>query len=525
MIPNGILSREPFAGFPGVTLDHTHCREDFLVGRLIAHYRIEEKLGEGGMGAVYRALDTKLERIVALKFIRGDLEISEASRHALMEEARAASALDHPNIGTIFGIEDPPEGPRFIVMAYYAGETLARRLKRGPLLIKESVSIGLQIASGLAEAHRHSIIHRDIKPSNIVLTGQGLVKIVDFGLARLVHPEASTLSASVAGTVSYMSPEQAQGKVLDARTDLWSLGAVLYEMVSGRRAFTAENVPATLFAIVHQAPAPLGEGVPSVYRRIVDHAIAKQLQDRYQTAAEIIQDLRGFSELDVPEPTVSLPEIEGGPEPLATSRLLGINRRYLLWVLAAVPVATLGRVALTLRNTRKREPGEGVKPAAYESYLAAAPYLRRYEKVENLDHAISLLKDAVKADPGFALAFAALGEAYRRKFDITQDQSLLKEAESNASRALQLNDSLARVHIVMGGVHRELGRRELAQQEFLTASTLEPNNADALSELAGEYGASQRATGCRTPLSPGGGFEARFLGHIQRFRQISDDSG
>ncbi len=305
-----------------------------MVGRLIAHYRIEEKLGEGGMGAVYRAVDTKLGRTVALKFIRGEVEISESSRRALMEEAQAASTLDHPNIGTIFGIEDPPEGPRFIVMAYYAGETLARRLKRGPLLITESVSIGLQIASGLAEAHRHSIIHRDIKPSNIVLTGQGLVKIVDFGLARLVRPEASTLSASVAGTVSYMSPEQAQGKVLDPRTDLWSLGAVLYEMVSGRRAFPAESVPATLFAIVHEPPAPLGEGVPSVYRRIVGRAIAKQLQDRYQTAAEMMQDLQRFSDLDAPEATVSLPEIEGGPEPVATSRLLGIKRRYLLWLLA-----------------------------------------------------------------------------------------------------------------------------------------------------------------------------------------------
>jgi eukaryotic-like serine/threonine-protein kinase len=463
-----------------------------MIGRLIAHYRIEEKLGEGGMGAVYRALDTKLGRTVALKFIRGEMEISEASRRALMDEARAASALDHPNIGTIFGIEDPPEGPRFIVMAYYSGESLARRLKRGPLLIKESVSIGLQIASGLAEAHRHSLIHRDIKPSNIVLTGQGLVKIVDFGLARLVRPETSTLSASVAGTVSYMSPEQAQGRVLDTRTDLWSLGTVLYEMVSGRRAFTGENVPATLFAIVHEMPAPLGDGVPSVYRRIVDRAIAKPLQERYQTAAEIIQDLQRFSESDAPEPTVSFEKMEGDAEPAANSRLLGIRRRYLLWLLASVPVVTLGRVALTMKNANKAKAREGVKPAAYESYLAAAPYLRRYEKVENLDQAISLLKDAVKADPGFALAFAALGEAYRRKFDITRDQSLLTEAEANASRALQLNDSLARVHIVMGGVHRELGRRELAQQEFLTAIRLEPNNADALSELAGEYGASQR---------------------------------
>ena len=455
-----------------------------MIGRLIAHYRIEEKLGEGGMGTVYRALDTKLGRTVALKFIRGELEISESARRALVDEARAASALDHPNIGTIFGVEDTPDGARFIVMAYYAGETLAQRLKRGPLPIDESVSIGLQIAGGLAEAHRHSVIHRDIKPSNIILTPQGLVKIVDFGLARAVRPENSTVSANIAGTVSYMSPEQAQGRALDTRTDLWSLGAVLYEMVSGRRAFVAGNVPAMLFAIVHQQPASLGEEVPSLYRGIVGRAIAKQLQDRYQSAAEMIQDLQRFSGLDAFASTITM---QGGREATASPQP-GNRRRYLLWLLAPVPVVALVRVALTLKNKGT------VNSAAYESYLAAAPYLRRYEKADNLDKAISLLKDAVKADPGFTLAFAALGEAYRRKFDITQDQSLLMDAESNASRALQLNDSLARVHIVMGGVHRELGRRELAQQEFLTASKLEPNNADALSELAGEYGASQRAS-------------------------------
>ncbi len=164
-------------------------------------------------------------------------------------------------------------------------------------------------------------------------------------------------------------------------------------------------------------------------------------------------------------------------------------------------------------------------PAAYESYLAAAPYLRRYEKVENLDKAISLLKEAVKADPDFALAFAALGEAYRRKFDITQDQSLLTEAESNASRALQLNDSLARVHIVMGGVHRELGRRELAQQEFLTAIKLEPNNADALSELAGEYGASQRVPDAERLYRQAVALKPDSWGIYNDYGRISDDSG
>ncbi len=472
-----------------------------MIGSLIAHYRIEEKLGEGGMGAVYRALDTKLGRSVALKFIRHAVDISDTSRKALVDEARAASALDHPNIGTIFGIEDTSDGLQFIVMAYYEGETLARRLRRGPLSGNEAAYIALQIASGLAAAHRHNIIHRDIKPSNVILTGQRLVKIVDFGIARAVQSESSTQSAGIPGTAAYMSPEQAQGKFLDTRTDLWSLGAVLYEMISGRRAFTADNVPSTLFAIVHNAPPPLEQEVPAELRSIVDRALAKQLEHRYQSAGEMIQDLRRFSESDAVDYEAPPPSLEIGHDhdstftaPLLRTAPLRqttpppqtTKRRYMLLLLAAVPVIALTVALLTLNNAGR------VKPAAYQAYLAAVPYLQRYEKTENLDKAIPKLKQATQADPGFALAFAALGEAYLRKFDLTQDRSLLVQAEFNASHALELNPSLARVHVVMGRVHRAFGRRELAQQEFLTASNLEPNDADALSGLAGEYAANQR---------------------------------
>ena len=468
-----------------------------MIGSLIAHYRIEEKLGEGGMGTVYRALDTKLGRSVALKFISGAADISEASRKALVDEARAASALDHPNIGTIFGIEDTSDGHQFIVMAYYEGETLARKLRRGPLPGKEAASIGLQIANGLAEAHRHNIIHRDIKPSNIILTGQRLVKIVDFGLARAIHSRTSTLSVRTPGTAAYMSPEQAQGRFLDTRTDLWSLGTVLYEMVSGRRAFAADSVPATLFAIVHEAPPPLEQEVPGKFRSIVNCALAKQAEHRYQSAGEMIQDLRQFSESDAIEPPLPLEEtgsqfFDGRQissrdhEPALTASLPRAKRQSMLFLLAAVSVIALAGALLTLKKPDR------VKPAAYQAYLAAVPYLQRYEKTENLNKAISQLKQATQADPGFALAFAALGEAYTRKFDLTQDPTMLRQAESNASHALELNDSLARVHVVMGEVHKSFGRRELAQQEFLTASKLEPNDADALSGLAGEYAVSQR---------------------------------
>src|SRR5262249_3817583 len=216
---------------------------DPLVGRTIGSYTILGALGEGGMGTVYKARDEKLDRMVALKFIRVDLAERESIQRRFMQEARAASALDHPNIGTIYGIEEFSEGRMCIVMAHYEGESLARRLRRGPLPPPQAVDIAIQIGTGLGEAHAHHIIHRDIKPSNVIVNRSGLVKIVDFGLARIAHSSMSTMTAGTSGTAAYMAPEQATGKALDHRADLWALGVVLWEMLTGRRPFEAENVP------------------------------------------------------------------------------------------------------------------------------------------------------------------------------------------------------------------------------------------------------------------------------------------
>ena len=272
--------------------------EQALTGQRVLHYRIQEKLGEGGMGAVYKALDTKLSRPVALKFLHSELEFGEDARGALINEARSASALDHPNIGTIYGIEETGHGHPFIVMAYYAGQTLAQKLRSGPIPPAEAASISIQVAAGLAEAHAHQIIHRDIKPSNIFLTGQGLVKILDFGIARAIRSAASTRSVNPLGTAAYMSPEQVTGGFLDARTDLWSLGTVLYQMVAGRRPFGGD-LPATLFAIVHEPPTPLGEDVPPAIRKVVYHALAKEPEHRYASARAMVQDLRGVTNIGV----------------------------------------------------------------------------------------------------------------------------------------------------------------------------------------------------------------------------------
>jgi serine/threonine-protein kinase len=264
-----------------------------LVGRTINSYEILEKLGAGGFGVVYKARDLKLDRIVALKFLPADIHSGEQSYSQFFKEARAASALDHPNVGTIHGIEETADGQPFIVMAYYDGETLSRRIRRGPLAPAHAVSIAAEMARGLAEAHSHNIVHRDVKPGNTIITLQGRIKIVDFGLARILQSATSTQTATITGTAAYMSPEQALGRLSDQRTDVWSLGVVLYEMLTGRLPFPGDNVPGILFGVTSAAPVPMGE-LPRELQQIVYRALAKDPTQRYQSAAEMAADLEAL---------------------------------------------------------------------------------------------------------------------------------------------------------------------------------------------------------------------------------------
>jgi serine/threonine protein kinase len=204
-----------------------------LIGRLVSHYRILKKLGEGGMGVVYKAEDTKLKRTVALKFLLTELTRNEEDKRRFIQEAQAASALDHQNICTIHEIDETEKGQSFIVMNYYEGQTLKDKIKDQRFLpaeasaqvgkIKDAVDISIQIAQGLAKAHEKGIIHRDIKPANIMITTDGVVKILDFGIAKLAGQTLHTKTGSTLGTVAYMSPEQVQGGDVDHRTDIWSL--------------------------------------------------------------------------------------------------------------------------------------------------------------------------------------------------------------------------------------------------------------------------------------------------------------
>ncbi len=273
-----------------------------MIGTTISHYIITGKLGEGGMGIVYKAEDTKLERPVALKFLAPHLLSNEEAKKRFLREAKAAAALDHPNICTLYEI-DEASGRTFLAMAYLEGRTLEQMISEGPLRIEDALDIGTQIAKGLQKAHGKGIYHRDIKPSNLFLVDEGpkerLVKIMDFGLAHLVDQSKLTLKDTALGTPAYMSPEQVQGVPVDQRTDIWSLGVVLYEMVVAQMPFKGEYQQAVFYTILNVDYEPLTgirTGVPMDLEFIVAKCLAKDAAQRYQSAGDVIIDLTALRE-------------------------------------------------------------------------------------------------------------------------------------------------------------------------------------------------------------------------------------
>ncbi|MCB9383813.1 MAG: serine/threonine-protein kinase [Bryobacterales bacterium] len=268
-----------------------------MVGQTISHYRILEKLGEGGMGSVYKAEDVRLRRTVALKFLPERFSLTQDDRDRFLREAQAAAALDHPNICTIYEV-DEDKGRPFLAMAYIDGESLDHRIEQAPIELREALEIARQAADGLRAAHAKGIVHRDIKSSNLMLvrggSGRPQVKLLDFGLAQLAGRSKLTRADSVMGTVAYMSPEQTQGETVDLRTDVWSLGVVLYEMIAGELPFKGHYDQAMLYSILNEEPKPLTSlrsRLPVELDWIVDKCLAKDPAERYQSMDDLILDL------------------------------------------------------------------------------------------------------------------------------------------------------------------------------------------------------------------------------------------
>ena len=307
-----------------------------MIGQTISHYHITDKLGEGGMGVVYKATDTKLDRPVALKFLAPHLLRDEEGRKRFEREAKAAASLDHPNICTVHEI-DEADGRTFIVMAFLEGRPLSEKIAAGPLKLPEALSTAIQIAEGLEAAHEKGIVHRDIKPDNVMLMAgsRGLLKIMDFGLAQLAGSSKLTRGGSTLGTMSYMSPEQAEGADTDRRTDIWSLGVVLHEMVAGQLPFRGDFDQAVVFSIMNEPPESLTAvrtGVPKELERVVSKCLAKKTDERYQHADELLVDLQALRRDLEPEAS------RVGAKPTSTK----ITSPTILGAVAAVVVMALG---------------------------------------------------------------------------------------------------------------------------------------------------------------------------------------
>ncbi len=343
------------------------------LGESVSHYAILEKLGEGGMGVVYKAEDTKLKRTVALKFLRSGVFGSDAERERFVREAQVAAGLDHPHICPVYEI-DEHEGQAFIAMAYCPGRTLRERIREGPLPVREALDIAAQIAEGLDEAHGKGIIHRDIKSANIMLSAKGQVRIMDFGIARLAQGTGTTWSGTVSGTAGYMAPEQAMGGPVDARADLWALGVIIYEMLAGELPFKGGTDAGMVHAVLYDRPKPLRSmrpDCPPAVGDIVGRCLHKKAAERYDSAKAVLADLhdvikRHRSTAELPTGEIRRIIQQRDPRVRRRQKVLAVAGAVVLAIAADFAVPGLRRGLASLI---------GYRPVPAEKHLLVLPFL------------------------------------------------------------------------------------------------------------------------------------------------------
>ncbi len=482
-----------------------------MTEQTISRYRVTGKLGAGAMGEVYRARDARLGREVALKvlpeaFARNDERLMRFAR-----EAQVLASINHPNIASVFDLEES-DGRQILVMELVEGETLAERLRGGPLPLAEAVRLALQIAEALRAAHRKGVVHRDLKPANIKVTPDGLVKVLDFGLARrspaadAADTEAPTirqvmtLRGEILGTPAYMAPEQALGERADARCDIFSFGAVLYEMLTGRRAFSGPTLTAVFQAVINGTPRParlLRPEIPAGLDALLTDLLQKEREKRPPDMEAVCAGLERLSARLGSAPAT----------PSATARVrvaawrarawAGENRKQVLAASALVALTALGAFgALSYLRPAPPAPSALVSspaPAAvsvdksagpYELFQQGLEYLKRNDKEERVNAAVDAFQTALSKNPDYAPAYAGLGLAYVTKFGFNRDKVLLEQAVQNARRGVELDGQMAVNRVSLGRAYVAKGDYDAAEAELKQALTLEPLNADAHRALA-----------------------------------------
>ncbi len=605
-----------------------------MIGETILHYKILEKLGEGGMGVVYKAEDTKLKREVAIKFLPHNISADDDDRKRVEIEAQAAASLNHPNIAQVYAIEETKSSRNeleiFMVMEFIDGKELRKKIKEGPTTTEEAIEISTQIAEGLEAAHKKGIVHRDIKSQNIMITNDGKVKILDFGLAKMSDKSQLTKDGSTVGTIAYMSPEQATGEKIDNRTDIWAFGVVLYELLTGHQPFAAQYEQAVIYSILNEPAPPIAnynENCPSTLIKIVNKCLAKNRDERYQAISEVIHDLQ-LSETDtdfgfrtktikikrqgskksvgkkiltiiaaiavvitlsfiLPEVWQKIKDIAGWnstPEeqhliilPLTniggdhnkdafceglletlTSNITQLEQfRSSLWVVPAseviqnniksaseaykrygVNLAVTGSIQflngliklnlnlVDAKNLRQlnsaiiniktkdissidnkavikmlemlhieMEPqlkglldaGKTTVPEAYEYYVQGIGNLQQFQNANNVEEGIRLLKLAIQIDTNYALAYAGLGEAYWRDYDLTKKSNLVDLSMKTAKKGYMLDSTLASINVTLGMIYNGTGNYDKAILHFKKALASEPSDAAAFRGLAKAY--------------------------------------
>jgi tetratricopeptide (TPR) repeat protein/tRNA A-37 threonylcarbamoyl transferase component Bud32 len=445
-------------------------------GSKLGPYEIIALIGAGGMGEVYRAQDTRLHRAVAIKVLPQDKLADDDRKRRFLQEARAASALSHPNIVAVHDISSD-SGLDFMVMEYVRGVTLRERLQSGALPFEDVARHGAQIASALEAAHAAGIVHRDIKPANLMITPEGQIKVLDFGLAKLAQPASADSQAEtrtmlestpgmILGTVNYMSPEQIRAEKLDPRTDIFSLGSVLYEAATGRLPFRGASVLATMLAIAKEeppAPSSVNRKLPAEFDRLLGRALAKDRNDRYASAREMRDALQAL------EPGASVAAAAA-----ANSR--SGKKQWLL--VAGLAVLAAGAGGSYFWQSRAPQ-GHVPNPEALELYRQGRRHIQEFTE-QSFNQSIVDFQNAVKLDPDYAAAWAGLADAYayQAAFELKAPVEVMPLAEKNATKALERDGRTAEAYTSLGVVALTYDWDwPLAEQRFRKSLALNPNDA------------------------------------------------